>query len=39
MKIILKNLNVVILFLSLIGGNFAMVQQTALSVKVSDRST
>ena len=39
MRIIHKNLNVLILILSLLIGNFAMAQQTALTGKVTDRST
>lgn len=39
MRIIHKNLKVVILFLSLLFGNLAMAQQIALSGKVSDEAT
>lgn len=39
MRIIRKNLNVLILFLSLLIGNFAMAQQTVLSGKVTDSSS
>ena len=39
MRIIRKNLNVLILLLSLLLGNFAMAQQSVLSGKVSDSSS
>ena len=39
MRIIRKNLNVLILMLSLLLGNFAMAQQTVLTGKVSDSSS
>lgn len=39
MRIIHKNLNVLILFLSLLFGNFAMAQQTVFSGKVTDSSS
>lgn len=39
MRIIRKNLNVLILLLSLLLGNFAMAQQTVLSGKVTDSSS
>lgn len=39
MRIIHKNLNVLILFLSLLFANFAMAQQTVLSGKVTDSSS
>lgn len=39
MRIIHKNLKVVILFLSLLLGNYAMAQQIALSGKVTDQAT
>lgn len=39
MRIIRKNLNVLILFLSLLIGNFAMAQQTVFSGKVTDSSS
>lgn len=39
MRIIRKNLNVLILMLSLLLGNLAMAQQTVLTGKVTDKST
>lgn len=39
MRIIRKNLNVLILLLSLLLGNFAMAQQTVLTGKVTDSSS
>ncbi len=39
MRIIRKNLNVLILILSLLLGNFAMAQQTVLTGKVTDSSS
>ena len=39
MRIIHKNLNVLILILSLLLGNFAMAQQFVLSGKVTDSSS
>jgi len=39
MRIIHKNLNVLILILSLLHGNFAMAQQTVLTGKVTDSSS
>ena len=39
MRIIHKNLNVLMLILSLLLGNFAMAQQTALTGKVTDNSS
>jgi len=39
MRIIRKNLNVLILMLSLLLGNFAMAQQTVLTGKVTDSSS
>ena len=39
MRIIRKNLNVVILILSLLAGNMAMAQQLVLSGKVTDSSS
>ncbi len=39
MRIIQKNLNVLILILSLLFGNFAMAQQTVLTGKVTDSSS
>jgi len=39
MRIIRKNLNVLILLLSLLLGNYAMAQQTVLSGKVTDSSS